>query len=76
MNRNSRSPFWDLICAFSNAVYILFTAGFVLLALTALSIVFRDALDTAGQLMVMVNSVLVTTLLLTTGYVLYRCNRD
>lgn len=75
MPRLNRNRFWDIVCAFSNAIHALFVVGFILLSLTLLSFVNFDALPRAGQVMVLVNLVLVTILLVASGYVLYRCQK-
>lgn len=66
---------WGVLCSFSNAIYGLFVVGFVLLSLTLLSVFSYDLLSAAGQVIVRVNLVVIATLLIGSGYVLYRCRR-
>lgn len=75
MPQDDRPRVWDVLCAFSNAVYGLFVVGFVLLSLTLLSLLNHHLLSPAGRVVVRVNLVLVATLLISSGYVLYRCRR-
>jgi hypothetical protein len=64
-----------VLCSFSNAVYGLFVIGFVLLSLTLLSLLNPHLLSPAGQVVACVNLALVGTLLISSGYLLYRCQR-
>lgn len=73
MESSTSRSFWETICAFSNAVYALFVATIVLLLLTVLSIAHIDAVDRAGRVLIGVNSVLLTAMLLSSTYVIYRC---
>lgn len=75
MTRTNRDRFWDHLCAYSNAVYGLFVVGVALLSLTVFSLVNLDVIPRAGQIVVFVNLVLITGLLVCSGYVLYRCRR-
>lgn len=73
MPRTARDRFWDLICAFSHAVFALFAAGVLLLFLTLLSVANLDLLSQATGIVARFNLVLSITLLVSSGYVLYRC---
>lgn len=75
MPREKGDRFWDLLCAFSNAVYALFVAGFVLLSLTIFVLANFDRVPPAGQTIAFLNLGLVVTLLVSSGYVLYRCRK-
>lgn len=75
MPRDDRDRFWDLLCAFSNAVYALFVAGFVLLTLTFFTLVNYERVPPAGRIIALVNLVLVSGILVSSGYVLYRCGK-
>ncbi|WP_207592905.1 hypothetical protein [Halomontanus rarus] len=73
MPRSNRDRFWDVICAFSNAIYALFVIGFILLSFTLLSLINYELLPRAGQIMTLANLVFVTILIVMSGSVLYRC---
>lgn len=73
MPRTDRDRFWDLMCAFSNAVFALFAVGVLLLLFTLLSLVNLDRLSPAAGIVAQVNLGLTGTLVIASGYVLYRC---
>ncbi|WP_415383327.1 hypothetical protein [Halosimplex sp. TS25] len=73
MSRTGRQRFWDLLCAFENAVVALFGIALLILLLTLFTLANLDRLSPAASIITQVNLVLATGLLLSTGYVLYRC---
>lgn len=73
MPRTNRDRFWDLMCAFSNAVFAVFAAGVLLLVLTVLSLANLDRLSPAAGIIAQVNLGLSVALVAASGYVLYRC---
>jgi len=73
MARTTRQRFWDLLCAFQNAVMALFAVSALIFLLTLLSLANFDQLSPAAGIITQVNLVLSTLLVLSTGYVLYRC---
>ncbi|MDS0300329.1 hypothetical protein NDI76_16405 [Halogeometricum sp. S1BR25-6] len=73
MARTNRQRFWDLLCAFENAVMALFAVALLILLLTLLTLANLNRLSPAATIITQVNLVLATVLLLSTGYVLYRC---
>lgn len=73
MPRSDRDRFWDLLCAFSNAVYALFAIGVLLLFLTILSLLNLNQISPAAGTVARANLILTGSLLLASGYVLYRC---
>lgn len=73
MSRTDRQRFWDLLCAFENAVFALFGIAILILLLTLVTLANLDRLSPAASIIAQVNLGLATILLLSSGYVLYRC---